>query len=187
MAEEERIELSYAEARLVLWMIEFLRDGPIHRDTKRRMQRLYIYLVKELPYGELPDNVLPPHDDDDEDEGAGNEAIDSSDLTVAERTWPPCEVCGQAVTMAAGMLSIDQSLASEREREFKALETRPTPIMDAQDLLSGPEEVPWLWSHVGCAPDENGYSIDAERIQTLAHALDWTLHLQGKSWYDATD
>ncbi len=50
--------------------------------------------------------------------------------------------------------------------------------------------VSWRTFHFDCITDEEwewGYPIEGTRINTLGKALAWTLHLQGKTWYEATD
>lgn len=58
------------------------------------------------------------------------------------------------------------------------------------DLAEPPHPVSWQVMHFDCISDaewEWGYPIEGARINTLGKALAWTLHLEGKTWYEATD
>jgi hypothetical protein len=87
--------------------------------------------------------------------------------------------CGQpSIGLAVSYRAINAVERYSRQQDRKE-------VMDLNDLLALPEA---LWKPVcpTCA-DKGTYCIDYDRIQTVEQALDWTLHLSGKTWFPSTN
>lgn len=111
-----------------------------------------------------------------------------------KKTWPPCDVCGKPVTdprRAALSLNTEASYQvakamRQEEAQYEAeADAGHFHLLTAEELLAGPTAPPWLWSHDRCRPPHQDYEISGERFVTTADALDWTLHLSEKNWWEA--
>ncbi len=108
------------------------------------------------------------------------------------KQWPPCEACGEAVTTEGGFLVIRKEEMDKYEADLAHWEQEHpkdpdgSRLLSSSDLLDHPSHVHWHWGHVGCMP-EGMYGIEAVSIDSVAKALDWTLHLMQKAWFPYTD
>ena len=104
---------------------------------------------------------------------------------------PVCDVCGRAVARGRGILAVDTRAAMETTAEMRSADRRNEALLsggravDLTELEVGPAPVPWEWGHARCVRGD--YAIDEDRIDTPGKALDWTLHLMKKAWFEATD
>ena len=59
--------------------------------------------------------------------------------------------------------------------------------MTLEEMHMAPQSAKWQWGHQACIPDDGGYSINADRFDSLGKALDFTLHMMEKTWFQYTD
>ena len=105
-----------------------------------------------------------------------------------------CEICYRSIpSIREGRIWISYVRIEARERELGAWrEANPlTPMstVTVDQIMQFPALIQWVWGHADC-PDPDGdslYWIEAARFNSVPKALDWTLHLMGKSWIQHTD
>ncbi|MBI2836210.1 MAG: hypothetical protein HYX85_00760 [Chloroflexi bacterium] len=106
---------------------------------------------------------------------------------MANKEWPPCQVCGKAVSTEQGVLTVYKKELDQFEKEHQEWEMKHPP--DKSDVIrwwEAPKSVPWHWGHAECLRD-GMYDIDYSRFDSAAKALSWTLHLMEKEWVQETD
>lgn len=103
-----------------------------------------------------------------------------------------CDICGRAVPIASGAVSINRQAVWRRQEGIRRWRVEHANTGGSRSPVTGrqiaalPALTPWLWSHRACVPEQHDYVIDGPRIATPAAALAWTLHLGGKTWFQAT-
>lgn len=100
-----------------------------------------------------------------------------------------CDACDNPIGDGDGHLYISVAEAAqcaEVHREWEAQwRGRLVPLGAFMDL---PLPAHWQVTHRDCDLDELvSYAIGVERARTTGQLLAWTLHLQEKNWYSATD
>lgn len=113
-----------------------------------------------------------------------------------------CDRCGQPIERWRDLVvwcdsakahdALRRWEAENRKMEQQAEHTAKDWAGFLRPLSSVPvlDTVQWNTFHYDCITDEEwlwGYPIEGARINTLGKALAWTLHLQEKVWYEATD
>jgi hypothetical protein len=98
---------------------------------------------------------------------------------------PTC-LCGRrADGIAVNYGDINAAEAANAELERRCT-TSFGVVYSGADLLAF-RSVDWQPLCGPCADDRATYFIDYDRIRTVEQALDWTLHLSGKTWFGITD
>ena len=104
----------------------------------------------------------------------------------------PCEDCDRWIAdNSEGVIYIDEERAGKTARLFRQLdeEAQGKPV-NVAEVLVAPDSEPWHWACSRCYIDHEKrtyYRLNGDQIETLAQALDSTLHLQEKAWYYGTD
>lgn len=113
-------------------------------------------------------------------------------VTGQRITWL-CAVCHEPIRKGAGYLEVDRRKAVERRREtnrFMAEHRQPGGYVtfNGAETMMLASRVPWLPHHRSCdpRPDESGYWIAVERIDSLRKLIHWAGHLAGKDWINST-
>jgi hypothetical protein len=106
--------------------------------------------------------------------------------------WPLCQICGKPVSTKQGILAIynEELIQYEKQRmEWDKIHPldKNSGILTPKDIIDMPRLVRWHWGHEGCLHEYIMYHIDYSRFDTIAKALDWTLHLLKKNWLHYTD
>ena len=101
--------------------------------------------------------------------------------------WPVCDKCGMAVTTQEGVIAIRNAHIAEAIAEWRAWEATHGEVVSLDELLTAPQSVKWLWGHDTCILDDDSYTIDPTRFDSLGKALDQTLHMMEKTWLQHTD
>ncbi|MDP4012151.1 MAG: hypothetical protein Q8R00_00900 [Candidatus Nanoarchaeia archaeon] len=81
--------------------------------------------------------------------------------------------------------SIDfRDYIAEREVNFRAHKARLSRVISVVENNDDPNELHlFILAHSECAP-EQGYSINLDRIDSPQKAIEWTLHLGEKTWFN---
>ena len=102
--------------------------------------------------------------------------------------WPVCDKCGMTVPPEDGVIAIGKVEMEVAETEGQAWElAHQGEPMSLEEMLTAPQSAKWQWGHQACIPEDGGYSIDADRFDSLGKALDFTLHMMEKTWVLHTD
>lgn len=81
---------------------------------------------------------------------------------------------------------IDERIERDHPRSEGGLQVIPGSALFMPDG-SLPFIAPWKPKCGECADAVMAYYVDYDRLRNERDALDWTLHLQGKNWFEVTD
>lgn len=97
-----------------------------------------------------------------------------------------CDRCGEQIWRWSQLaVWVD---VGEAWRVHRALRMERTLVSTGSDLSRLPSAAHWHITHWRCARRSGDiYYIEGTRIDTVAKALAWTLHLAEKRWYLSTD
>lgn len=108
-----------------------------------------------------------------------------------------CEHCARPVHSGRGGVRLyddDLATAETAYEAHQAAQAAAAQILDplatalsSEDLMRTPSPARWRVEHDRCATTGGAYAIDAGRLATVLDALEWTVHLMGKTWIGHTD
>lgn len=104
-------------------------------------------------------------------------------------TWT-CDGCDKPIADGEGYIAVAYSDIRKTEEAREAWErANPGPMFTGAALMAYPKDARWHALHRDCdpLPDAADYWFGVERLRTIRHALDWTLHLMEKVWLPCTD
>jgi hypothetical protein len=101
---------------------------------------------------------------------------------------PNCDECGKNVKLKDGILSIPfQKVREVQDQRGRWEKTHPGPVLTVGDVVTFPPRVSWGWHHASCNANGSSYEIEGTRFDTIEKAMNWTLHLMEKNWFEFTD
>lgn len=107
---------------------------------------------------------------------------------MTRKRWPPCDVCGESVARADGVIVVKEDELERREAKLHVwyAEHLDDVRTGKIDFISYPAQVEWHWGHAQCFSGLK-YYIEVNRFDTFGKVLSWTLHLMGKTWFPHTN
>jgi len=95
-----------------------------------------------------------------------------------------CDACSGVIADEDGAIWCDAVAGQGREEEILKWHESHTGAVPIDQFLDAPGDLEWASLHFACfAEGKCGpYSIEVERIRSLADVLVWSNHLLGKTW-----
>lgn len=112
---------------------------------------------------------------------------------MAEKKWPPCQVCGKPVSTRNGTLAVFQKElfqykldCDDWERRYGNFESEGRHTWSNENLHK-PPPVKWTWGHTKCLSGLKYFEIEYSCFDSASKALSWTIELMKKDWFKYTN